>query len=493
MKTKRQHGSATVTIHAILAGLALIFAYMTWTRDRTVIVTDSVVALDVNKRDVTALQYEDENRTVTVERRSGSDGEPYAWVTVKTRSKTLNTNPGGEPRVAMPPGHGPGAPPSPPTAPPAPVPAPPGAASKAPGAAPAPAPGAGPVKSAPAAKPAPGVKPAPAPAPLKGGDKSGVDKNKPAPVPGSAPAPVGAAPGPAPVGAAPGPAPGATPAAGAAPGAAPAAGPAPAAAPGVPIHEVKETITVKQFRGSDQADKLLDLFGPLRAVRALGTVDEAKAKELGFTDSKKSLTVTARGQSTKFVLGGTSYGVGDVYARDPEGRVFLISQRLPGDLEFAESRMMERRLHRFERPEFDRLEVTVTTASGPKKRVLLQRNKQDAANYFFAEESSPDKRDDTLRNWVEKVMRMAISDYVAQGEEPQPSTTAPMSGTPQMGDLITLRFFDGRRELGSAVLSRYQNPKTNQMEFFARTETTIGLVKLLTATAESAVQDAEKW
>jgi hypothetical protein len=173
--------------------------------------------------------------------------------------------------------------------------------------------------------------------------------------------------------------------------------------------------------------------------------------------------------------------------------VFLLSQRLPGDLEFAESRLMERRLHRFERPDFDRVEVTVTTTAGPKKRVLLQRNKQDAANYFFTEESSPDKRDDTLRNWVEKVMRMAISDYVAQGEEPQASTTAPMSGSPQMGDLITLRFFDGRRELGSAVLSRYQNSKTNQTEFFARTETTIGLVKLLTATAESAVQDAEKW
>ena len=62
-----------------------------------------------------------------------------------------------------------------------------------------------------------------------------------------------------------------------------------------------------------------------------------------------------------------------------------------------------------------------------------------------------------------------------------------------MGDIITLRFFDGRKDLGSAVISRYQNPKTNQIEFFARTETTIGLVRLLTATAESAVQDAEKW
>jgi len=259
--------------------------------------------------------------------------------------------------------------------------------------------------------------------------------------------------------------------------------------PGTPIHEVKETVTTKQFRGSDQADKLLELFAPLRSVRALGKVDDAKAKELGLTDSKKSLTVTARGTAVKFTIGGTSYGGGDSYVRDPEGRVFLISQRLISDFEFAESRLMERRLHRFDRADFDRLEVTV----GAKKRVLLQKSRQDQQNFFFTEEATPDKRDDTLKNWVEKVMRMAINDYVAQGEEPQPVTTAPMSGAATMGDIVTLRFFDGRKDLGSAVLSRYQNPKTNQVEYFARTETTIGQVRLLTATAESAIQDAEKW
>ena len=127
MTTRKQHGSATVTIHAILAGLALVFAYLTWTRDRTVPAADSVVILDVNKRDVNSIEYVDENRTVTVERRSGSDGEPYAWVTVKSRSKSLATHPGGEPRVDVPPGHGAVAPPAPHAAPvPAPVPPPAG-------------------------------------------------------------------------------------------------------------------------------------------------------------------------------------------------------------------------------------------------------------------------------------------------------------------------------------------------------------------------------
>lgn len=479
MTTRKQLGSATVTIHAILAGLALVFAYLTWTRDRTVPAADSVVILDVNKRDVNSIEYVDENRTVTVERRSGSDGEPYAWVTVKSRSKSLATNPGGEPRVAVPPGHGAVAPPAPPAAP-----------GPAPGAAPAPAgkpPGVqappGAVKPGPAAV-RPAAPPPVKPAPLKGGEKSGVDKNKPeavAAAPAAAAPPVQAA-APAPVAA-----PAAAPPAAGAPAAAPAA-PAPAA-PGVPIHEIKETITVKQFRGNDQAEKLLDMFGPLRAARSLGAVDEAKSKELGFTDSKKSLTVNVRGQTIKYTLGTTSYGIGDAYARDPEGRAYLIAQRLPADMEFAESRLMERRLHKFERTDFDRIEVT----SGGKKRVLVQRNKQDPQAYYFAEEATPDKRDDTLKNWVEKTLRMAINDYVAEGEEPQAPTTAPMSGAPAMGEIVSLRFFDGHKDLGSAVISRHQNPKTNQLEFFARTETTIGLVRLLTATAESAVQDAEKW
>jgi len=482
MKTTSQKGSATVTIHAVLAGLALILAYTTWTRDKTTPQTDSAVALDLNKRDVNSLQYEDDNRTVTIERRAGADGEPYSWVTVKSRSKTLATTPGGEPRVAMPPGHSPpGMPPGhgpagAPPPPPAPAPAVPGAH---PGVPPAPAHGVMPPRpAAPAARPA-----------GKGGEKSGEDKNKlvaaatPAakgPAAASAVKAPTAAPPPAPV---------------AAPAAVPAAAPAPTAAaaaptppPGAPVHEIKETVTTKQFRGNDETDKLLEQFAPLKAVRVLGKVDDAKAKELGLSESKKSLTVSARGQTFKFAIGGTSYGGGDSYVRDGEGRVSLISQRLISNFEFAESRLMERRLHRFERTDFDRLEVSV----GGKKRVLIQKNRQDPANFYFAEEATPDKRDDTLKNWVDKILRMAINDYVAQGEEPQPSTTAPMSGTPATGDIATLRFFDGRKELGTAVLSRYPN-KTNQMEVFARTETTIGLVRLLAATADSAIQDAEKW
>ena len=461
MKGRQERGVASIVIHVVLAALALVLAFWTWTADKTKVGPSEVVALDVSKQDIQSLTFKDESRTVQVERRTGSDGEAYAWLTVTTRTTALTTNAaaaGGNPHGGMMPA------PPPPSAPAAPAPAP--------AVAPAPAGKAAVPVVKPTAAAAGPNKPAAPAKPAKGGDKSGDGK----------PVVAAAAPAPAP----------AVVASAAAPGSAASAAPVAAPQPAAPIHEIKETVSVKQFRGSDLADKMLLQFSPLRALRAIGTVDEAKAKELGLTDTKKELLISARGQTYAFAIGNTSYGSGDYYAKDGQGRVFLLSHNLIGDFEFAESRMMERRLHRFSQPDFTRVEVSVNG----KTRTLQQQKREDAQNYFFADQSTPDKRDDSLKNWVDKVLRMAIQDYVAQGEEPKgdseqvASSTAPAVKT---GDLMTLRFFDGRKELGSAVLSRFINPKTNQVEYFARTETTIGMVRLLTATAESAVQDAEKW
>lgn len=424
MKTvKVQQGLSPVWVHAGLAALAVVFAYQTWTRDRAQTQTDSVVVLDAAKREVNSLAYEDEMRQITVERRNGADGESYAWILTKTRSKV---------------------PVSPPVPQAAPV-----ANSAAP-------------TAAPVAPTAPAPKPGMLLAPLvKGGDKSG----EPAMPAGHPPLPGG-------------------------PSAGPLAAPtAPAASPPAPPVEMKEVTTLKEYRGNDAATELLGLFGPLKALRALGAIDDAKAKELGLTDSKKSLTVNAKGLTYKFVLGGTSYGSGDYYVRDPQGQVFLLSQRIIADFEFADSRLMERRLHRFERADFDRIEVKVGDKT---RRSIVQGGRQNPQGFFFAEAATPDKRDDSLKNWVEKLLRLSIGDYLAQGEEP--ATGAPsMSGAAKTGELITVRFFEGRKELGNMVLSRYPNAKTSQAEYYARTETSIALVRLLAATAESVITDAEKW
>lgn len=448
---KGQQGVSSVFVHAGLAALAVVFAYQTWTRDRTQVQTDSVVVLDATKRDVSSLAYEDETRQVTVERRAGADGEPYAWLLTKVKSKV------------------PVNPPAPPVAAPTAAPASPTAPS--PGPAGAAAPGAKPTAAAPVA---PGAKPtAAAPvAPVAPSSKKGGEKSGEPPMPAGHP-----------------PLPGADPhgMVHGDPHGAPAASmpaPAPTAAP----VEMKEVTTIKEIRGSDAAMELLGLFGPLRALRALGTVDEAKAKELGLTDSKKSLTVNVKGLSYKFVIGGTSYGSGDYYARDAQGQVFLLSQRIIADFEFFESRLLERRIHRFERADFDRIEVK----AGSKSRTIIQSARQNPQAFFFADATTPDKRDDSLKNWVEKLLRLSVSDYLAQGEDPSTSATA-MSGSPEIGERMSVRFFDGKKELGTMVLYRYPNPKTGQLDFYARTETSVSLVRIVAGSAEAVVNDTTSW
>jgi len=169
MKGRQERGVASIVIHVVLAALALVLAFWTWTADKTKVGPSEVVALDVSKQDIQSLTFKDESRTVQVERRTGSDGEAYAWLTVTTRSKALTTNAaaaGGNPHGGMMP-----APPSHSEmdhAAPAPAPAP--------GVAPAPAgKAAAPVVKPTAAATAPNKPAAPA-KPAKGGDKSGDGK-----------------------------------------------------------------------------------------------------------------------------------------------------------------------------------------------------------------------------------------------------------------------------------------------------------------------------
>ena len=104
MKGRQERGVASIVIHVVLAALALVLAFWTWTADKTKVGPSEVVALDVSKQDIQSLTFKDESRTVQVERRTGSDGEAYAWLTVTTRSKALTTNAaaaGGNPHGGM--------------------------------------------------------------------------------------------------------------------------------------------------------------------------------------------------------------------------------------------------------------------------------------------------------------------------------------------------------------------------------------------------------
>ena len=88
MKTvKGQQGLSPVYVHAGLAVLAVLFAYQTWTRDRAQTQTDSVVVLDVTKREVASLAYLDETRLPEMQEELGL---ALVFVLVATDDKDAN-------------------------------------------------------------------------------------------------------------------------------------------------------------------------------------------------------------------------------------------------------------------------------------------------------------------------------------------------------------------------------------------------------------------
>ena len=83
----------------------------------------------------------------------------------------------------------------------------------------------------------------------------------------------------------------------------------------------------REVPGNEGAERLWDKFAPLRATRALGTLQPDKLKELGLDAPKKHLEVTARGVKHTFDVGSSPFGVSDPYVKDEQRRARLRARR----------------------------------------------------------------------------------------------------------------------------------------------------------------------
>ena len=129
-------------------------------------------------------------------------------------------------------------------------------------------------------------------------------------------------------------------------------------------------IPPRDLRGTEAALKALEQFAPLRSPRAFGVLDAQKIKELGLEGSIKKLDVTAKGDTRHFTIGqpqGTPGG--ESFIRDAgDGRVYVMPRGLLGDLQAAQGRLIDRRMHTFATADFDRVKLT----AGGKSREFVQ-------------------------------------------------------------------------------------------------------------------------
>jgi hypothetical protein len=222
--------------------------------------------------------------------------------------------------------------------------------------------------------------------------------------------------------------------------------------PAEPVAEGAPAPRTREYKANETADRVVDRFTPLKAIRSLGVLPPEKLEELGLAKAERALEVTARGTTTRFVLASDGAGAGAPYARrESDGRVFLLRGTLLSDLEFAASRLVDRRLHTFRQDEFDAVRVS---GGGAERRLTRVGDKLAGASGAV---------DDFASNWHERLWGQTGVDVLGRGEEPA-------AGAP----VVELRvdYLRGERQVGFIELGRAGS------DVFARTEHTAGWVRL---------------
>jgi len=249
--------------------------------------------------------------------------------------------------------------------------------------------------------------------------------------------------------------------------------PAAAAAPDTP----------RDLRGSDQAAKLVDNFGPLTSPRAFGVLDAAKLKELGLESPSRKLDVTVKGDVRHYEIGQPEKAPGgEAFLRDTrDGRVYLMPRGMLADLQNP-GHLIDRRLHGFELGDFDRIVIS----SNGKSKEYIQTDRQVRAKAALAPAKSPDKADQMAKNWHDSLWRVFPSDILGRNEPPpggQPAT------------VLRVEYFDGKSSLGFTEFAREESAsgiseEPNSASVYVRTEHTAGWLKV--PTGNQLISDAQK-
>lgn len=228
--------------------------------------------------------------------------------------------------------------------------------------------------------------------------------------------------------------------------------------------------TTVRFVSVKAGQELAEKVAPLKAVRKIGKIEANRAGEFGFDEPQGTLKLKVGGKDHTLLIGGSTPGSREHYAKEQEtGLVYAIPSEITQMMLAAESRLVERELHGFADEEVARVKIT---RGGKSRDIVAMADKKDA----WADASTPDKLDETARNWMTKVGRLRVMDYV---EKPETA--------PKPEDLVVrLDYFDKKKSLGFLELYRVPGEKKN---YLARSEYGRWYVTILASAGEQVDQD----
>jgi uncharacterized protein DUF4340 len=269
--------------------------------------------------------------------------------------------------------------------------------------------------------------------------------------------------------------------------------PKPAAPDGGPpanmsVPDEKGTTATTEFPVGEDGEKALARFAPLRAVRDLGK--SAARDEYGLGDTADRLAVKLAGATHELVVGARVFGGDDRYVLDPgSGHVYVLEAEVLRPLDAPEFALRESKLHAFNAT--DLAEVVVRAAG--KERALVRPGKGAAppppppapgampphpGAAGWADAKTPDKPDQSLDNFMERVEQLAPLDYAAVADAASLTPVGTFEYRAKGGKVI-----------GTLELSKKPAPTAGQFDYYVRSERTHVLAKVNGMAAQRVDQD----
>jgi hypothetical protein len=235
--------------------------------------------------------------------------------------------------------------------------------------------------------------------------------------------------------------------------------------------ETKPKKETTRFVSVKAGETLVKALAPLQAVRAVGKVEANRNEEFGLDKPEGTLKVTIDGKEHVLVIGGTTPGGSERYARyQSSGEVFAISGDIAQSLMFGDSRLPERELHGFKNDEVSKVRLQ---KAGKSRELVRVKDKNEG----WGDPSAPTKQDETAGNWMSKLGRLRGSEFIEKPSKPLRPEDA----------IVRVEYFDAGKSIG--FLELYKLPGEKGNDYLARTEWDRWYVKVPTATAEQIEQD----
>lgn len=177
-----------------------------------------------------------------------------------------------------------------------------------------------------------------------------------------------------------------------------------------PLGPVKAS-NAREFMVGDKGDELFEHLSELRALRAIGKLDEDRRELYGLHEGTATVSVIHPGGTRSLVVGGKVFGSSDRYALDPDsGNAYVVAQVVIRDLANGEPGLRMSQLHEYVS---DDVAKVVLQVKG-QQRTLVRTTATDESgreSKTWADAQTPDKPDQTMANFLRNVDMLRPSRY----------------------------------------------------------------------------------